>query len=61
MADGLWLEHMDVWAEPGTWWMCGYPCRCGTTNRIGADSSERLGWHRWIVERTIACLLTFSA
>jgi transposase len=27
--------------------------------RIGVDSSERLGRHRWVVERTISWLLAF--
>jgi transposase len=27
--------------------------------RIGIDSSERLGRHRWVVERTVGWLLTF--
>jgi transposase len=27
--------------------------------RIGTDSSERLGRHRWVVERTISWLLAF--
>jgi transposase len=27
--------------------------------RIGVDSSQRLGRHRWVVERTIAWLLAF--
>lgn len=26
---------------------------------MGVDSSERLGRHRWVVERTISWLLTF--
>ena len=28
--------------------------------RIGRDSSQRLGRHRWIVERTIAWLLSYK-
>jgi transposase len=39
-----------------------YLCRRGITAhiaRIGIDSSERLGRHRWVVERTVAWLLTF--
>ena len=27
--------------------------------RIGVDSGERLGRHRWVVERTISWLLAF--
>jgi hypothetical protein len=28
--------------------------------RIGVDSSERLGRHRWVVERTISWVLRFK-
>ena len=28
--------------------------------RIGRDSSQRLGRHRWVVERTIAWLLSYK-
>jgi transposase len=37
-----------------------YLRRRGITARIGRDSRQRLGRHRWVVERTIGWLLSYK-